>query len=218
MYPNAPGYRPQPPSQGTAETLVLIAWIIQLILSVISILLGALLLVGGAILFLLPGAGAGLLALGSLLVAVPILMLYVGYEYSYRRIKAGDFAGARGATLLLGILGIFLGLLVVGILYIIAYVKVGDAETESKSAPAWSGFGAPPYGLGAPSYGYGAPTPGYAAPTGIYPGTPAGAPLAGGVAYAPPPAVAQTCPRCGRPATFIPQYGRSYCYNCAQYL
>ncbi|MGQ9479403.1 MAG: PRC-barrel domain-containing protein [Thermoproteota archaeon] len=29
---------------------------------------------------------------------------------------------------------------------------------------------------------------------------------------------APTCPRCGKPATWIPQYKRYYCYNCKQYL
>lgn len=26
------------------------------------------------------------------------------------------------------------------------------------------------------------------------------------------------CPTCGKPATWIPQYQRWYCYNCARYL
>lgn len=211
MYPNATGYRPQPPSQGTAETLVLIAWVLQLIFSIVSIVFGALFLLGGALFIFFAAAGATLLLIGGLLIAVPVVMLFVGYEYSYSRIKQGDFAGAQGPTLLLGILGLFLGGIIVGILYLIGYVKVGDALNESRAPTAWSGYGTAPYG-------YGAPMPGYGPPTVVYPGTPGGPPLSGGVAYAAPPAVAQTCPRCGRPATFIPQYGRSYCYNCAQYL
>lgn len=35
----------------------------------------------------------------------------------------------------------------------------------------------------------------------------------------PPPPVAEVyCPSCGKPATYIPQYQRYYCYNCRQYL
>ncbi len=26
------------------------------------------------------------------------------------------------------------------------------------------------------------------------------------------------CPNCGKPATWIPQYGKWYCYNCKQYI
>ncbi len=40
-------------------------------------------------------------------------------------------------------------------------------------------------------------------------------------AAAPPaatPAAAPNCPRCGKPATFVPQYGRHYCYTCQQYV
>jgi len=42
--------------------------------------------------------------------------------------------------------------------------------------------------------------------------------------YVQPPVVPQAapaaaiCPRCGRPATYIPQYGRYYCYTDQQYL
>ena len=33
----------------------------------------------------------------------------------------------------------------------------------------------------------------------------------------PPAAIAQTCPTCHKPLTFIQQYGRWYCYNCEKY-
>jgi len=34
----------------------------------------------------------------------------------------------------------------------------------------------------------------------------------------PGPGAAPTCPTCGKPATWIPQYKRWYCYNCRKYL
>jgi hypothetical protein len=201
MYPGTPGYRPKPPSQETAQTLTLVAWILQLIFSLVFIGLGALFVLTGGVFLFVPAFGALVLLLGVLLILLPILMLYVGYAYSHARIRDGDFAGARTPTLVLGILGIPFGAVVVGILYIIAYAKIGDAENESRSMGAWSG--GPPIGSTL-SYGY-APHP-TGAPT-----------LSGGVAYA-PPAGPSNCPRCGRLATFIPQYGRSYCYSCAQYV
>lgn len=38
--------------------------------------------------------------------------------------------------------------------------------------------------------------------------------------YQAPPAApaAQICPTCGRPATYVQQYNRWYCYNCRKYL
>jgi len=33
----------------------------------------------------------------------------------------------------------------------------------------------------------------------------------------PPPPVGQYCVVCGRPVTYIPQYGRYYCFPCARY-
>jgi len=32
------------------------------------------------------------------------------------------------------------------------------------------------------------------------------------------PSAGQTCPTCGKPATWIAQYQRWYCYNCKKYL
>jgi hypothetical protein len=195
------GYRPKVPSQGTAETLILVAFILQTIISAIWIaLLGILGLAFGSFFFLLGAFAAAVIAVLALAVLLVVVMLFVAYQYSYRRVKDGDLAGSRGPTLLLGIVGIFTGFLVVGILYIIAYVVIGHAEDEVRSMG---------YAAGAPG-GYANPNPGaYAARVPNY----------GAVAYAPPPlATTMTCPRCGRPGTFIPQYGRSYCYSCAQYL
>ncbi|MCI4320895.1 MAG: hypothetical protein L3K18_06260 [Thermoplasmata archaeon] len=200
MYPGTPGYRPKPPSQETASTLTLIAWVIQLIISLVWIGIGTLFVLSGGVFLFLPAFGALVLLLGVLLILLPILMLYVGFSYSHARIRDGDFAGARAPTLLLGILGIPFGAVVVGILYIVAYVKIGDAESESRAMGGW-----PSAPLGsAPTYSYAPHAAG--APT-----------LSGGVAYA-PPGSPSNCPRCGRLATFIPQYGRSYCYSCAQYV
>jgi xanthine/uracil/vitamin C permease (AzgA family) len=33
-----------------------------------------------------------------------------------------------------------------------------------------------------------------------------------------PPASSGVCPRCGGPATWLPEYGRFYCYRCSAYL
>lgn len=55
------------------------------------------------------------------------------------------------------------------------------------------------------------------APTPVAPAAPA-APSAGAAAPPPPPPAAATCPKCGKPATYIAQYGRYYCYTDNLYI
>ncbi|HKV90053.1 MAG TPA: hypothetical protein VJQ43_02520, partial [Thermoplasmata archaeon] len=69
MYPGSAGYRPKPPSQGTAETLALIGWVFQLIFSLIYIGLGVLFVIAGAAFFLFVSvAGPVVIVFGALLV------------------------------------------------------------------------------------------------------------------------------------------------------
>jgi hypothetical protein len=199
--------RPRSPSGDTAGTLILIAFIFQCIASGVVFL----------VLFYIPfviiapvGLAVSLTVLGILGVigAVAILMLYVAYAYSYRRTKDGNYEGARTPTLILGILGIFFGWIVTGVLYLIAFAKLGDAAREVRGPV----FYATP-GYYAPAMPYGTPGP-----------VPTGTPMAGGgPAFAlppgpPPPPAGVVCPRCGQPATWVPQYSRYYCYRDAQYL
>lgn len=122
----------RPPSAGSAETLVLIALVLQII--------GGVLLIGG-ILFLFgwaayhpfPFAGLALLV-ATIVVAVAVLFLYLAYTRSYQRIQRGDYVGAQTPTLVIGILSIFLGL-IPGILYLVGYSKLSDAIREQQ-APA----------------------------------------------------------------------------------
>ncbi|MCI4326462.1 MAG: hypothetical protein L3K16_02325 [Thermoplasmata archaeon] len=203
MYGPAGGYRPAPPSQGTAKTLLLVAFVLQLLLSLIYIVVGLLGIVAGSLFLFVGSFGVAILALSAIATIAPILVLYVAYRYAYAPTRDGNFAAARGPTLLLGIVGIFFGVILVGLLYLLAYWKIGQAQAESGPQGGWAG----------------APTPAFAyAPSPVY-GRP-GSPTTGGVAYAPGPSASlpSTCPRCGRMATYIPQYGRSYCYACTQYV
>ncbi|MGI0071598.1 MAG: hypothetical protein ACRECT_05985 [Thermoplasmata archaeon] len=75
----------------------------------------------------------------------------------------------------------------------------------------------------APAPGYGTPSA-YAAPppTAYSPAAPPPVAPAPAVAPSPPPPPALPrapfCPTCGKPGTYIPQYGRFYCYDDQQYL
>jgi hypothetical protein len=139
-YPAAPfGYpvvRSRTTSGATAETLVLVALVLQVIGAV---LLGAGLFFFFAFVASLPMPFFALVTLIPAAVgSVTVLFLFVAYEYSYRRIQAGDYRGAQTPTLVIGILSLFLGVLP-GILYLIGYAKLGDAVREQE-APSM-GFG-----------------------------------------------------------------------------
>ncbi len=119
--------RPRSPSASTAETLVLAALILQIIGA--AVLATVVLLVFGFT-AVHPFRAAVIFALvaGSIL-AIAAVFLYLAYEYSYRRIQNGDYAGAQAPTLVIGILSLFFGI-VPGVLYLVGYIKLGDALRE----------------------------------------------------------------------------------------
>lgn len=132
-----PAAAPRPASASTAETLVLIALILQVI--------------GGVILF---AAFAALIGLSlvhpfqyawlaattvAIVAAVVVVFLYFAYTLSYDRIRRGDYAGAQTPTLVIGILSIFAGVLP-GIFYLIGYAKLGDAIREQQAMTPGYGF------------------------------------------------------------------------------
>jgi len=120
----------------TACTLILIGLILQGIEVVI-------LLAVGLVFLIVPFLGAVVLGIA----VIGIIWLVLVYSFSYQRAVEGDYSGARTPTLVFGILSLLSFGLISGILYIIAYVKLGDAEPRwSPPAPAW---GAPP----APAWG-----------------------------------------------------------------
>lgn len=134
--------RLRPPSAGSAETLVLVALILQII--------GGALLIGG-ILFLFGWAAyhpfpfAWLaVTVAGVIGGVAILFLYLAYTLSYRRIQLGDYAGAQTPTLVIGILSIFLGL-IPGILYLVGYSKLSDAIREQQTPAPYLAPGGVPY-------------------------------------------------------------------------
>jgi len=137
-YPTSPlGYptpRTRTPSGGSAETLVLVALILQVIGGVI-LLGGILFLFGVAAYHPFPFAWLALL-IAAIIGGVAVVFLYLAYEYSYLRIQRGEYQAAQVPTLVLGILSLFLGI-VPGILYLVGYVKLGDAIREQQ-APSFA--------------------------------------------------------------------------------
>lgn len=123
--------RPTPPSATAAESLVLVALILQAIGGVI--LLGVLAwALGFSVLFPIPlplpvlWVGVGL-AIG--VGAVVVAFLYFAHRLVYLRIRQGEFVAAQTPCLVFGVLSLAAGV-VPGIFYLIAYVKLGDAVRE----------------------------------------------------------------------------------------
>lgn len=141
-----PVSRPRAPSAASAQTLVLVAWILQAI--AVAIFLGG---IGFLVVYsaLYPYPYAALAVTGAVGLAVLLgAFLYLAYALSYVRIRDGHLAEAQTATLVIGILSLFAGVLP-GVLYIIGYVKISDALREESSglllgAPAVYGFPPPP--------------------------------------------------------------------------
>jgi hypothetical protein len=131
-----PTPRLRPPSAGSAETLVLIALIMQII-GAVFLIGGILFLFGWAAYHPFPFAWLALLVAG-VVGGVAILFLYFAYTLSYRRIRQGDYPGAQTPTLVIGILSIFLGL-IPGILYLVGYSKLSDAIREQQVPTPYPG-------------------------------------------------------------------------------
>jgi hypothetical protein len=174
--------------------------------------------------FICQAIGGFLFAVLVLLLVNPIVALYVlllaiflafaGYGYVYRPIRAGRYELAKAPAEILGVLSFFLG----GIFPIVFYSLTSGKIREAMNQPAAAPGGA------------------YAVPSGVVPG-PSGTPWAPtpppAVATPPPPAAMTApslpapvppvpsgplCPQCGRPATWIPQYQRYYCFPDNRYL
>ncbi len=121
----------RPASGGAAEGLVLVGLILQVV--------GGLILLGGigwlfgfSLLYPYPYWWVALPAAGGV-AAVVVVFLYLVYTLSYARIRRQEYAAAQTPTLVLGILSLFVGI-VPGILYLLAYVKLGDALREQSAA------------------------------------------------------------------------------------
>jgi hypothetical protein len=142
-----PGAHARTPSGGAAGTIVLVGLLVQvlgafLLLYLLSVLFGF------SIAHPYPYAWvAGIfgLSIGVFAVLFPILT----YVFSYRRIERGEYEEAQTPTLVFAILSLLTLGLISGILYLIAYIKLGDAIRDRRvpaggySQPNFTGPGYP---------------------------------------------------------------------------
>jgi len=192
-------YRPLTASGGTAKTLILVGLIFELIFALIYLFgvgLLSLLTVTAAI----AGANPAVLLVSGLFIGLGLIgfiILYLIYALSYRRTRNGEYQEARTPTLIFAILTLVTLNFIAGILYLVAYVKLGDAVREQAQQIGFTSPMSP-----ASSYNPSAPA------------SPATAPAPG---VAPTPNPAPYCSKCGKPTTWVAQYQRYYCYRCSQY-
>jgi hypothetical protein len=120
------------PSGQTAKTLILVGLVLQALFVLVAI--------GAGLLFLIVFIGIFFLIAGFF----GLIWLLLVYVFSYRRASDGDFEGARTPTLVFAILSFLTLSLIPAILYLIAYVKLGDAVREVSSVPPPGPYPSPP--------------------------------------------------------------------------
>jgi hypothetical protein len=115
------------PSGQTAKTLILVGLILQGIFVLFLLGFGAVLLIVFIGIFLLAAGALGL------------IWLILVYLFSYQPARDGNYEGARTPTLVFTILSFLTLSIIPAILYLIAYIKLGDAVREV-AAPMPSQF------------------------------------------------------------------------------
>jgi hypothetical protein len=189
--------RPLTSSGGTAKTLILIGLVLQLIFA-LFFLFGL-----GVATLLTLRVGVGLVLAGVWLVfgLIDLLFLYLVYSLCYRRTGNGEYEEAKTPTLVFGVLALIFAGVIPGILYIIGYVKLGDAAREQQrqqqvTSPPPAYASPPPPGViwspsvGVPPVSTGpSPSPALAATSTRFCAG-CGSPLAADQRF---------CPSCGRP-------------------
>ncbi|MCI4345385.1 MAG: hypothetical protein L3K07_01310 [Thermoplasmata archaeon] len=215
---DSPGF--SSPSGSTAKTLILIALLLDLLFALAFVfVIGLAFLYTSAVCGAVGGAHCGLSLYAAFFLALGVIAfiwMFLIWSLCYKPVSRGQYAEARGPTLIFAILAFLTLSIITAILLLIAWIKLGDAVNDSRMGGS-GGMYAPgmaqPYGAPPPPYPSPAPSPFVTAPGGPAP-TYAPAPVP------PPPGgpMAPNCPRCGKPATWIPQYQRFYCYSDGQYV
>jgi len=184
----------EPPEASSIKSMLHIARILALIFGIILLLVGIVSL-AAAFIFV------GFVIFSALFIIWGIVdfVIYTQLKQIEAMVNQHQYEAAKSKTLVWMIIGFIIGGIIVGILILVAWLKFDPLINWQRSQMQG---GVPPMGYASPSY---------AAPP------PAPAPMAPPAA---PPAAqaAPLCPKCGRPTTYIPQYGRYYCYTDNLYV
>lgn len=189
-YPMPPPTLPEPAEAQSIREILRIVKVLAIVFGILFLVLGIALAV-----LVRPGGlvGGVWLVIGGIIGIV----IYLQMGSIEEKFNARQYEVAKTQTLIWTILGFFFGI-ILGLILLIAFLKfdplINWQRTQGAMAPP--GY-VPPYA---------APAPMPAAPAAPPPSAPA-------IAPAPP-----FCPKCGKPTTFIAQYGRYYCYTDGLYV
>jgi hypothetical protein len=194
------------------------------IAKILAIIFGIIFLIGGVI------TAFGSIFFGILLIVWGIVdfLIYFNIRPIETMVGARQYEQAKAKSLLWMILGLVLGGILIGVILLIVYIKFDplinlQRNMMGQGAAPGGGYPPPP---GTPS-GWSPPPPTYApqlpqgTPSGWSPPPPIYAAPPPQATPPPPPVAAPTvpfCPTCGKPGTYIAQYGRYYCYDDKTYL
>jgi hypothetical protein len=155
------------PAGESARTFILVGLILQFLGALVVLVVGIYITILGAHLLIF-----GVIVL--VLALVGFLWVALVWTLSYERTRRGEYDLARTPTLVFGILSLLTGGIVSGILYLLAYGKLGDAVGDVGALEAVGfrtsvaseggyrarrtcprcGFANPPAGLPCPGCGY----------------------------------------------------------------
>ncbi len=190
----------EPPEVQSIQSMLHVARILAIIFAILF-------LVAGIFLVVLRAYTAIWLVIAGLIA----ILVYTQMRSIADKVNAHQYEAAKSQTLLWLVLGLIFGI-VLGIILLIAYIKFDTVITLQRSQGQPSGMGYPPAPVG------------YQPPSAMIPQQ-AGAPMAQAPMPAtppPPPSAAAPptpfCSKCGKPTTYIAQYGRYYCYDDKLYV
>jgi hypothetical protein len=203
------GYYQEPPEAQSIKSMLHIVRILAIIFGILLFLGGIAYAAFVAWAFSVCGTIGGYACGGYLGAALvfPILIIiwgvvdfiiYMQMKEIEALVNNRQYEQAKSKTLIWMILGFIIGGIILGILLLVAYLKYDpliNAQRQAMGqAPSMGGMPPPPPG--------GAPAP---------PPPMAPAPVAA-------PAPTPFCSKCGKPTTYIAQYGRYYCYDDKLYV
>jgi hypothetical protein len=192
QYPMPPMMATEPPEAQSIRSLLHIARILAIVFGIILLIVGIVLLII-------------LVGIVFIIFAIINFVIWMQLKEIEGLVNQRQYEQAKSKTLVWMILGFILGGLIIGVLLLIAYLKFDPVITWQRNQQMGGGLPpgfAPQYA--APQPQYSAPPQQYAAPAPVAPPPPAPAP--------PAAPAAPNCAKCGRPTTYIAQYGRYYCY------
>jgi len=211
-YPMPPMMNAEPPEVQSIKSMLHLARILAIIFGILILLGGIAYAAWVAYLSTICSTYVGVdpYCGGAVLAAlIPAIWLVIGGVIAilvYMQMKSIEslvnqhqFEQAKSKTLIWMIIGFIFGILL-GIILLIAYIKFDPVINWQRQQQAGAPAGYAPQ--------YAAP-PTYAAPPPAAPPPPPAAPAA--------PAT-PLCAKCGKPTTYITQYGRYYCYTDNLYV